>query len=228
MMSPASVAQYIRPGSLAFDLLVIDEASQMRPEFALSAILRGQQFVVVGDANQLPPADHFQLATSIDGGGGGDDGLGVDGATDPFSILPTSVSAASGACCAYRFQHERLINFSNRKFYESDLVFPSPRGDDDALLGVHYRYVPAIHADTVYEASVNQREAQEVIDEAYRLMIAYPEHSIGIAAMNAKQTELIQNEFDRLILERPEVQLCAAVCRHGGKILHQEPGERAG
>lgn len=208
MMSPASVAQYIRPGSLAFDLLVIDEASQMRPEFALSAILRGQQFVVVGDANQLPPADHFQLATPIDGSGDGDDGLGVDGATESILDLANQrIRRKRRLRCAYRFQHERLINFSNRKFYESNLVvFPSPRGEDDALLGVHYRYVPAIHADTVYEASVNQREAQEVIDEAYRLMIAYPEHSIGIAAMNAKQTELIQNEFDRLILERPEVR----------------------
>ena len=34
MMSPMSVAQYLRPGGLRFDLLVIDEASQMRPEDA--------------------------------------------------------------------------------------------------------------------------------------------------------------------------------------------------
>lgn len=206
MMSPASVAQYIRPGSLEFDVLVIDEASQMRPEFAISAVMRGKQFVVVGDANQLPPSDHFQLAGPVDDNVG--DGVGIDAATESILDLANQRFRKKRRLrCAYRFQHERLINFSNREFYESDLVvFPSPRGEDDDLLGVRYVYVPEIHPDTVYEASINQREAQAVIEEAYRLMITYPEHSLGIAAMNAKQTELIQNEFDRLVLERPEVR----------------------
>ena len=42
MMSPASIAQFIRPGGTEFDLVVIDEASQMRPEEALGAIGRGR------------------------------------------------------------------------------------------------------------------------------------------------------------------------------------------
>lgn len=205
MMSPASAAQYIRPGSLDFDVLVIDEASQMRPEFALSAIMRGKQFVVVGDANQLPPSDHFQTASATEDD---DDDNGVDAGTESILDLANQrLRRKRRLRCAYRFQHERLINFSNRSFYENDLVvFPSPRGDDDELLGVHYIYVPSLHPDTSYEASINQREAEAVISEAYRIMIAHPEHSLGIAAMNAKQTELIQNEFERLGLERPEVR----------------------
>jgi superfamily I DNA and/or RNA helicase len=35
MMSPLSLAKFMKPGSLGFDILVIDEASQMRPEDAL-------------------------------------------------------------------------------------------------------------------------------------------------------------------------------------------------
>ena len=205
MMSPASAAQYVRPGSLDFDLLVIDEASQMRPEYALSAILRGKQFVVVGDANQLPPSDHFQLAATTDEV---DDDSGVEAGTESILDLANQrLRRKRRLRCAYRFQHERLINFSNRQFYENDLVvFPSPRGNDDDLLGVHYVHVPSIQPDTVYESSINQREAEAVIAEAYRIMIAHPENSLGIAAMNAKQTELIQNEFERLGLERPEVR----------------------
>jgi len=42
MMSPASIAQFIRPDGIEFDLVVIDEASQMRPEEALGAIGRGR------------------------------------------------------------------------------------------------------------------------------------------------------------------------------------------
>ena len=41
LMSPLSVAQYLAPGRLKFDLLLIDEASQVRPEDALGAVARG-------------------------------------------------------------------------------------------------------------------------------------------------------------------------------------------
>ena len=55
LMSPLSVAQYLAPGQLEFDLVVMDEASQMRPEDALGAIARGRKCIVVGDPKQLPP-----------------------------------------------------------------------------------------------------------------------------------------------------------------------------
>ena len=60
MMSPMSVAQFLEPGTLQFDLVVMDEASQLRPEDALGAIARGTQLVVVGDPKQLPPTSFFQ------------------------------------------------------------------------------------------------------------------------------------------------------------------------
>ncbi|HLW69420.1 MAG TPA: AAA domain-containing protein [Candidatus Binataceae bacterium] len=59
LMSPLSVAQFLKPHGLRFDLVVIDEASQMRPEEALGAIARGGQLVVVGDPMQLPPTFFF-------------------------------------------------------------------------------------------------------------------------------------------------------------------------
>ena len=48
MMSPISIANYLPPGALNFDLVVFDEASQVRPVDALGAIARGKQIVVVG------------------------------------------------------------------------------------------------------------------------------------------------------------------------------------
>jgi Protein of unknown function (DUF4011)/AAA domain len=55
MMSPISVAQFLEPGSVTFDLLLIDEASQVSPVDALGAMARAAQVVVVGDDKQLPP-----------------------------------------------------------------------------------------------------------------------------------------------------------------------------
>ena len=59
MMSPMSVAQFLEPGRIFFNLVVMDEASQLRPEDALGAIARGAQLVVVGP-QQLPPTSYFQ------------------------------------------------------------------------------------------------------------------------------------------------------------------------
>ena len=55
MMSPLSIANYLPPGCLEFDLVIFDEASQVKPVDALGAIVRGKQIVVVGDSKQLPP-----------------------------------------------------------------------------------------------------------------------------------------------------------------------------
>ncbi|WP_017668276.1 DUF4011 domain-containing protein [Sandarakinorhabdus sp. AAP62] len=199
MMSPTSAAQFIRPGDLTFDLLVIDEASQMRPEFAVSAIMRAEQIVVVGDANQLPPSDFFSASGTDD-----DEDMDETVVVNSESILDLAnqrLRRKRRLRWHYRSQHEDLIQYSNREFYERDLiVFPSPTTDDE-LLGVKSRYVGG-----TYEASINQEEAQAVIEEAFRLMRAYPERSLGIATMNAKQAELIQNEFNRLQLEEPEVR----------------------
>ena len=55
MMSPLSVAQFLDPKSIQFDVIIFDEASQVKPEDALGAFLRGKQLVVMGDTKQLPP-----------------------------------------------------------------------------------------------------------------------------------------------------------------------------
>ncbi len=59
LMSPVSVAQFLPPGSLDFDLLVIGEASHLRPEDALGLVARCRRIVVMGDKKQPPPPSFF-------------------------------------------------------------------------------------------------------------------------------------------------------------------------
>lgn len=59
MMSPLSVAKYMDPESMDFDVVIFDEASQVRPEDALGTIMRGSQLVMFGDTKQLPPTSFF-------------------------------------------------------------------------------------------------------------------------------------------------------------------------
>jgi superfamily I DNA and/or RNA helicase len=42
-----------------FDIVMFDEASQLRLEDNLPAILKGKQIVIAGDEHQMPPSNYF-------------------------------------------------------------------------------------------------------------------------------------------------------------------------
>ena len=63
MMSPMSIATYLPRNMVQFDLVVFDEASQVRPMDALGALARTAKAVVVGDSRQLPPTNFFESVT---------------------------------------------------------------------------------------------------------------------------------------------------------------------
>ena len=133
MMSPLSVAQFLEPGALEFDLLVIDEASQVQPVDALGAFARSKQHVVVGDSKQLPPTRFFARLTSND-----DDEAEISDDDTPAAAQAKDVESILGLCCArgfpetmlrwhYRSRHHSLIAVSNREFYGDKLfIVPSP------------------------------------------------------------------------------------------------------
>ena len=125
MMSPLSVATFIPPNSVEFDLVVFDEASQVKPVDAFGAIIRGKQTVVVGDSRQLPPTDFFDKHIKDD-----DENTEENSAVDTESILGLfSAQSAPERMLRwhYRSRHESLITVSNIEFYGNRLqLFPSP------------------------------------------------------------------------------------------------------
>ena len=199
MMSPLSVAQYLGSGGLRFDLLVIDEASQMRPEDAIGAAARCSQMVVVGDPKQLPPTSFFARADAP-----GDDDDEADEEVDAESILDLAQAVfrpMRRLRWHYRSRHGSLIAFSNREFYDDDLiVFPSP-AESGGQQGVS-----STKLDGIYQARSNQAEVDAVCDAAVEHMRAYPGRSLGIATMNQVQRELIAERMDQLATTHPEVE----------------------
>ncbi len=197
MMSPLSVAQYLRPGGLRFDLLVIDEASQMRPEDAVGAVARCSQMVVVGDPKQLAPTSFFDRGDIVS-----DDEC--DDAVDAESVLDQSLARfrpARRLRWHYRSKHDSLIAFSNKEFYDNDLiVFPSPAavGDDQG--------VSLCKVDGLYRARSNVPEAMAVCEAAIDHMRRRPDRSLGIATLNIVQKQLISDEMDRLAASDPDVE----------------------
>lgn len=192
MMSPMSVAQYLTPGKLKFDLVIMDEASQIRPEDALGALSRGGQMVIVGDSKQLPPSNFFNKILN-DEDDEYDDNTIIQ---DSESILDVASAMFSGRRLRwhYRSQHENLIAFSNQAFYSSDLViFPSPYSDTEDY-GIKYKRVDR-------GCFINKRNMEEarIIAEA---VLEHSRHrgdeSIGVVAMGVTQRLQIESAIDAL------------------------------
>jgi hypothetical protein len=198
MMSPMSVAQYLEPGKHNFDLLVIDEASQMRPEEALGPMLRCNQAVIVGDPEQLPPTDFFTASDDI--------------SDQEAEDAPEESILELGRRCwhpmrmlevHYRSRHHSLIAYSNREFYDERLlVYPSPVREHPEV-GVSCRKI-----NGTYEVGQgrNLEEARAIVEEAANLMRSRLDRSIGIVATNQAQRDLIETLMDEKTASDPDIQ----------------------
>jgi hypothetical protein len=155
MLSPATVAEVLTPGAMTFDLLVIDEASQMKPEFAMGALARSAKAVIVGDEMQLPPTDFFNRSR--------DDGDDSDDEDAADAVRHESILALANATLKperqllwhYWSRHESLIAYSNQQFYDEKLVvFPAARAPSGGKLGVSFeriegaKYTPGSRVNT--------------------------------------------------------------------------------
>jgi len=189
MMGPHSVAQYLAPGLLEFDLVVMDEASQIKPQDALGTIARGKQLVVVGDPKQLPPTSFFDKTVENED----EDATAIE---QSESILDVSFPMFNARRLRwhYRSRHESLIAFSNQEFYDSNLVvFPSPSSKSDEF-GIKFTHVKS-------GRFVNQHNIEEakVIAEAVRIHLLHrPHESLGVVAMSSKQREQIERCVEEL------------------------------
>ena len=209
MMSPLSVAQFLKPGVLEFDLLVIDEASQVQPVDALGAIARCQQIVVVGDSKQLPPTRFFARLTSDS-----DDEAEMDEEVMPAQA--PEMESILGLCAArglpqtmlgwhYRSRHHTLIAVSNHEFYEDRLfIVPSPCATSPEL-GLRFHHVP----DGVFDrgaSGTNCLEAKAICRAVIEHARIDPRSSLGVAAFSVRQQQAILDELEVLRRENPDCE----------------------
>lgn len=197
MMGPQAVAQYLSPGAVTFDLVIMDEASQLKPEEAIGAIARGSQLVVVGDPKQLPPTSFFTRMAQI----GEDDEQFTT--TDMESILDLCLGhfhPPRQLRWHYRSQHHSLIAFSNDSFYKNLIIFPSPYGHSSKL-GIRAVYI----SDAVYDDQTNYKEAIRVVDAVIDHIKSRPNESLGVVTLNLKQRDLIAELLEERFQAAPGV-----------------------
>ena len=202
LMSPLSVAQFLPQGKLTFDVLVIDEASQVAPEDALGAVARTKQVIVVGDDKQLPPTNFFKMVNA-----GGDDGdeedeeiATIDRVADYESIL--TLARARGMAermlaWHYRSKHPSLIALSNDECYGGRLLLPPSPFVQTAEFGLSLVQTPRGHYDrggTSRDLIQAEQVAKVVADHIKR----YPNKSLGVACLSAQQRDGVEDMIDKL------------------------------
>lgn len=200
MMSPLSVATFLDPSApVHFDLVVFDEASQVKPVEAFGAISRAKRAIVVGDSKQLPPTAFFDTVMSRD-----EIDEEIESSSDIESILGLFESKGAHSSMLswhYRSRHESLIAVSNYEFYDDKLVvFPSPDRSREKY-GLVYHYV-----DGTYDRGgrrVNEKEAKTVARAVMEHAATNPELTLGVATFSMSQMEAIRDEVERLRRDDP-------------------------
>jgi len=204
LMSPPSVAQYLEPSHEMFDVVIFDEASQIPVWDAIGAIARGKQLIVVGDPKQLPPTNFFNTTGNDD-----DADLAPEEFEDLESILDELMTHGlrhKRLQWHYRSRHEGLIAFSNRQYYENDLLtFPSP---ETALGGVRFRYLPEARYDKG-KSRTNRLEAKALVKELVS-RLRNPDtarYSYGVVTFSLAQQQLVENLLDEERRKHPEIEV---------------------
>lgn len=194
-----------------FDVVIFDEASQLRLEDTFCALVRGRYKVVSGDSQQMPPSDYFLSNTVLV-----NDDLEEETEATPILVkesidfLSHTESLLEYALAEgnykesflevhYRSKHPYLIDFSNAAFYGNRLA---PMPNQEAYAAINFFAV-----NGAYLNYTNPEEVEQIID--YIINIAKPYRgkscpSVGIATFNIHQRNLILERIQERGVDNPK------------------------
>lgn len=173
-----------------FDLIIVDEASQLATERSLPFLFRGKKIVIAGDEKQLKPFDLFKF-NEVD----------EDEEDETLNIESLLVLAAranpekNDLKWHYRSKWQELIDFSNHAFYQGNLhIFPNIVREHD-IAPIRW-----IKCDGIWEERSNVIEAEKIIELIHAHMNEYKNNeefsTLGIITFNEKQRDEIQKRID--------------------------------
>jgi hypothetical protein len=195
-MSPLLASQVL-PARTLFDVVIFDEASQVEPVDAVTAIMRGRQIVVAGDEHQLPPTAFFQRVPDEDPDF--DEDLEHVLTEDIESLLQSFANVlplgqVKHLAWHYRSRDERLIAFSNAHIYapSGNPLVTFPGADTGDCL--RHVLVPS----TAHEADV---VVKQILEHAQ----TRPDESLGVITMGLKHAEAVETALRTALAKRSDL-----------------------
>jgi very-short-patch-repair endonuclease len=208
--SPIVVSQVLPPRKL-FDVVIFDEASQVKQADAIPSIMRAGQVVVAGDKKQLPPTDFFSSAADdeddedlndlvTDGGS-----MAVPRTGGAFeSILDTlgTLLADAPLTWHYRSRDERLIAFSNEHFYQPKMTTFPGIGADECL--AH------IVAEQATGVAGQEQSVTAEVDQVVELILEHAKtrhmESLGVITLGIPHMRRIRARLDVALALRNDLE----------------------
>lgn len=181
--------------SFKYDLLIIDESSQVSLSTAIIALFKAKRVVVVGDLNQLPQIDNekikffeAKLAEKYE-------------IPEQYRYLGNNILSSFKNVFGkdvksvllnehYRCQFD-IVNFSNRRFYNNQLICLTKKDDLDSHIKLIH-IVPGNHARSGPggKSMYSEREIAEVLE----LIKNSNSESIGVISPFKHQVELLKEK----------------------------------
>lgn len=167
-----------------FEFVLFDEASQITLPRALAAIQRSKRLIIAGDSQQMSPSQLF---------------TGVKSSVDLLHQASYYFKSI-GLKHHYRSEHPALIAFSNKYFYNNELiVYPSAERVEKPI---------EIHTieHAIYENKCNLVEAKAIATQIEKEISS--KNTLGIVAFSEQQLACIWKQLkptsQQVLMERME------------------------
>lgn len=198
LTTPDVCSNLFQNKNLYFDYVVFDEASQLKLEDNLPALLKGKNIIIAGDEHQMPPSNYFSKVFD----GSTDDEYELEGENEVITYKNAMLNIESLLDFAmennfeknhldfhYRSRHPYLIDFSNHAFYNSRLK-PLPAQTEN-------KPIEFFQVDGIFDDHINTEEADKVLEILATIEPnkegKYP--SVGIATFNITQRNYIKRKI---------------------------------
>lgn len=205
-------AEYIPLEAAMFDLVVIDEASQVSIAQAFPALIRAKKVLILGDKKQFSNVKAAQARSDTN-----KEYLNNIEATFRDSVsteatklmrltkfnIKTSILEFFGFISNYSIQllkhfrgYKEIISYSNKYFYQESLQVMKIRGKQIGDV-IKFSFVEAKESDELYP-NTNAKEAEFIIDELKKLKGADRNLSVGIITPHTNQQKLLVEMISKL------------------------------
>ena len=188
--NPSTTASIFKLEKDLFDIVLFDEASQLRLEDTYTSLYRGKVKIVSGDEHQMPPSSYFQSAGSDeDQEYERDEDINDQETLNSESLLDYASNREYQKTMLkvhYRSDHEDLIEFSNYAFYEGKLI-PITKLEEYTPIEFH-------RIDGTYKDHRNEDEANAIIEWLNQFLTKNERPSVGVVTLNLSQNDLIKEK----------------------------------
>ncbi|MFF3878558.1 AAA domain-containing protein [Streptomyces sp. NPDC001978] len=219
IMPLRQVAETISPEPDSFDVVIVDEASQVGLN-GLLLLWLAPRIIVVGDDRQCAPSytgsKHDRITQIFDERMAALEPWqreGFDPKSNLYELLSSRFTEVIRLTEHFRCMPE-IIKWSSMQFYPDNQLILLRQHGSDRLPPLKVVHVPEGHCEGRRDKLINRPEAEAVVDQLHRLTQdpAYADRTMGVIILRqGDQTRLVQDLVDQRIdmpaRERHNIQI---------------------